>query len=234
MHPISRPLPAIAVVLPMLFALVAVPAAAQELPPEIQMDRYMVQVDREIGGEQYAAVLRTLDRILELQGAHGLELPESFWMKRAEVALGAEEYLEAIASATRYLEVAGREGGLHVAALELLDGAIAQGCAPERMTETLESLRACLAAGRGPERGGRGWEDDAGLGGRAGGSRDQDGAGGCGSGPGGGCGSGEGGCRSGDVAGHGLPGRLRGLPGDGGSSGGEFHDGVAGVGGRAV
>ncbi len=150
MHPISRPLPAIAVVLPMLFALVAVPAAAQELPPEIQMDRYMVQVDREIGGEQYAAVLRTLDRILELQGAHGLELPESFWMKRAEVALGAEEYLEAIASATRYLEVAGREGGLHVAALELLDGAIAQGCAPERMTETLESLRACLAAGADP------------------------------------------------------------------------------------
>ena len=82
--------------LPILFALTGAAASAQELPPEIRMDRYMVQVDRQIGSEQYTAALRTLDRILELRSEHGLALPESFWMKRAEVALGVEDYLEAI------------------------------------------------------------------------------------------------------------------------------------------
>ncbi len=71
--------------LPILFALTGAAASAQELPPEIRMDRYMVQVDRQIGSEQYTAALRTLDRILELRSEHGLALPESFWMKRAEV-----------------------------------------------------------------------------------------------------------------------------------------------------
>ena len=126
------------------------PAAAQELPPEIQVDRFMVQADREIRNEQYVAALRTLDRILALQEAHELELPESFWMKRAEVALGAEDFAEAMASSSRYLEIAGRSGELYTAALELLDQAFEQGCAPERMTETLESLRACLALGADP------------------------------------------------------------------------------------
>jgi len=51
---------------------------------------------------KYEAALRTLDRILKLQEGHDLELPEPFWMKRAEVTVGAEDYLEAIASATRY------------------------------------------------------------------------------------------------------------------------------------
>ena len=135
--------------LPLLFGTPA-PAAAQELPPEIQVDRLMVQADRQIATGQYRAALRTLDRILELQEEHDLELPEPFWMKRAEVASGAEDYLEAMASATRYLELAGREGEHYAAALELLDEAIARGCTPERMTETLESVQACLSAGADP------------------------------------------------------------------------------------
>ena len=128
----------------------AAPISAQELPPEIQVDRLMVQVERQMASEQYGAALRTLDRILALQAEHDLELPEAFWMKRAEAAVGAEDYLEAIESATRYLEAAGREREHYMAALELLDGAVAEGCTPERMTETLESVRACLAAGADP------------------------------------------------------------------------------------
>ena len=133
-----------------LVSISARPADAQELPPDIQVDRLMVQVDRQIAGEQFAAALRTLDRILELQEEHDLELPEPFWMKRADVAVGAGDYLEAIASATRYLQIAGREGEHYVAALELLDTAVARGCTPEGMTETLASVRACLAAGADP------------------------------------------------------------------------------------
>ena len=132
------------------FAVAAGPASAQELPPEIQVDRLMVQVDHQMAAEQYGAALRTLDRILALQAEHDLELPEPFWMGRAEVAMGAENYLEAIASATRYLEAAGREGEHYMAALELHYEAVVQGCTPERMTETVESVRACLAAGADP------------------------------------------------------------------------------------
>lgn len=150
MRPAMRSSRSVALAASMLCALAAAPASAQELPPGIQVDRLMVQVDRQMAGGQYAAALRTLDRILALQAEHDLELPEPFWMKRAEAAVGAKDYLEAIASATRYLEAAGREGEHYMAALELLDGAVAEGCTPERMTETLESVRACLVAGADP------------------------------------------------------------------------------------
>ena len=110
----------------------------------------MVQADRQIRNEQYAAALRTLELILELREAHDLELPESFWMKRGEVAMGAGDYAEAMASVSRYLELVGRAGERYAEALELLDQAVEEGCAPERMTETLESVRACLALGADP------------------------------------------------------------------------------------
>ena len=137
MHPALRTSPIITLTVSILFTLLGMPAAAQELPPEIQMDRYMLQVDRQIGNAQFAAALRTLELIVELQDAHGLELAESFWLKRAEVAMGAGDYADAIASATRYLEIAGRGGEQYTEALELLDQAVERGCLPERMTAAL-------------------------------------------------------------------------------------------------
>ena len=142
-------LDAAALAFPLLLGLAA-PAVAQELPPDIRVDRFMVQADRQIANGQYAAALRTLDRVLELHEEHDVALPDSYWMKRAEGGLGAEDYLEAIASATRYLELAGREGEQYGKALGLLDRAVAEGCMPAGMTETLESVRACLAAGADP------------------------------------------------------------------------------------
>ena len=114
------------------------------------MDRYMVQVDRQVGNNQYAAALRTLDLVLELQETSGLELPESFWMKRAEVAMGAGDPREAITSVSRHLETAGRGADRYDEALELLDRAVEQGCSPERMTESLASVQTCLALGADP------------------------------------------------------------------------------------
>ena len=110
----------------------------------------------------------------------------SHWTTLADAGFGAEDYLEAIASATRYLELAGRDSEQYGAALELLDRAIALGCTPERMTDTLASVRACLAAGAESERGGRGRQDYAGLGGGTGGSCNHGGADGGGRGSGGG------------------------------------------------
>ena len=140
----------VALAVPTLLALFPVPASNQELPPEIQMDRYLVQADRQIRNEQYTAALRTLNLVLEVREAHDLMLPDAFWMKRAGVALGAQDHTEAITSVTRYLEIVGRDGEQYTEALELLDQAVEQWCMPARMTETLERLRACLALGADP------------------------------------------------------------------------------------
>ena len=140
----------VALIVSTLLALFGDPASAQELPPEVHRDRYILQAERQIRNNQHSEALRTLDLILELHDTHGLELPESFWMKRGEVALVVEDYAEAMISMTRYLEIADREGEEYAAALELLDRAVELGCTQEQMTETLESVRNCLALGADP------------------------------------------------------------------------------------
>ena len=134
----------------LLLSIYGPPLQAQELPPEIQVDRYMVQVERQIRNEELAAAFRTLDRVLELYEAHDIVIPPSFWTKRAEVALGSGQYVAALQASARYLELEGRDGEQYNEALELLDRAFAQACTPEAMTETLEALDTCLAQGADP------------------------------------------------------------------------------------
>ena len=97
--------------------------AAAQLPQEIQADRYLVAADRYIETGEYAAAQAALERVLELQATHGVELPEAFWFMHAEVAYQAGAYAEAVESVTRYLMTAGREGTYYRAALALLDRA---------------------------------------------------------------------------------------------------------------
>ena len=223
-------LDAAALAFPLLLGLAA-PAVAQELPPDIQVDRFMVQADRQIANREYMAALRTLDRVLELHEEHDVELPDSYWMKRAEGGLGAEDYLEAIASATRYLELAGREGEQYGEALGLLDRAVAEGCMPAGMTETLESVSACLAAGADPN--GVGEDGRTALDWAA--ARENPAITAAliaaGADPAVAVDMARGGWASGD--GDGLQ-RLCDMSGDGGGARGQLHDGVAGIGGGAV
>ena len=114
--------------------------SAADLPPEIQADRLLLQAEREIGQESFVEASATLDRILDLQAEHGLEVPAAFWFKHAHVAhqaglqaeagksanrhsAAAELHAKAAESATRYLATAGRGGGHYLEALELLDAA---------------------------------------------------------------------------------------------------------------
>ncbi len=90
--------------------LVGVEGAAQ-LPPEIQADRYLVEAERHIGTGDHAAAKSALDRILALQAAHDLALPEAFWFQYAQVAYQAGRYGAAVEAATRYLTTAGRACG---------------------------------------------------------------------------------------------------------------------------
>ena len=109
-------------VLMLTVVLIGVEAPAQ-LPPDIQADRYLIEAERHIGNRDYAAAKAALDRILALQAAHDLALPEAFWFKHAQVSQQAGDYAEAVESATRYLTTAGREGAHYREALELLDRA---------------------------------------------------------------------------------------------------------------
>ena len=97
--------------------------AGQELPPEIQVDLYMVRADRQIQNGEYGAALESLDVVLALQASNGMETPPELWFRHARVALDAGHPQTAIASATRYLQEAGRQGEHYSTALVVLDEA---------------------------------------------------------------------------------------------------------------
>ena len=99
------------------------PGEAQELPPDIQADRLLVQAERHVGNGDFAAAMAALDNILGLQAEHDLELPSDFFFRRAHVAMEGGLFDQARASALRYLEATGREGEDYAAALEVLDEA---------------------------------------------------------------------------------------------------------------
>ena len=126
--------------------------SSRVLRPEIKLERLMVKANRQIRAERYETALSTLDRILELKKTHGVELPEAIWMQQAEAAMKAGVYAEAKAAAARYAEIVPRGGQQASVALELLDRTVAAACTPERMTETLESVKSCLALGADPNR----------------------------------------------------------------------------------
>jgi formylglycine-generating enzyme required for sulfatase activity len=98
---------------------------AAQLPPDMEADRYLVEAERHIETGDQAAAQAALDRILALQAAHDLALPEAFWFQYAQVASQAGLYGAAVEAATRYLTTVEREGAHYRAALELLDQAAA-------------------------------------------------------------------------------------------------------------
>ena len=100
-----------------------VAAAGQDLPPEIQIDLYLVRADRYIQARQWTAALEALDVVFALQAANDLETPAALWFQHARAAMEAGYPQTAVASATRYLVEAGQQGEHYTAALTLLDEA---------------------------------------------------------------------------------------------------------------
>ena len=101
-------------------------AASQQLPPDVQIDLYLVRADRHIENQNWAAALEALDIVVLLQADQGIETPTELWFTHATAALEAGYPQTAIASATTYLQEAGREGENYGAALALLDEAISR------------------------------------------------------------------------------------------------------------
>ena len=106
-----------------LWLLLSGGVAAVQLPPEIQADRYLLDAERAIQEQDFESAKTAMDRILELQTQHDLELPEEFPFRYAEVLARLELYDEAVELVTQYLMLTGRDGEHYRAALELLSDA---------------------------------------------------------------------------------------------------------------
>ena len=97
-----------------------VTAAAAQLPPDVMVDKYLLQARMLSEEKDHAGALEAMDRVVSLQKKHDLTLPEEFSFQYAQTALGASSVEAAIESANRYLTAAGREGKYYREALELL------------------------------------------------------------------------------------------------------------------
>ena len=64
-----------------------VTVGAAQLPPEIMVDRYLLQAEQLMAGKDHKAALETMGQITALQKEHDLTLPEEFHFKYAQVAL---------------------------------------------------------------------------------------------------------------------------------------------------
>ena len=96
---------------------------AFELPPEIQVDRYLLQAEQAVREGDAAGVRAAMERLEALGREHGLEpTPEDhFRYAQAWAAAGeAERVMEAV---VRYLRLEGREAEHYIEALELLNRA---------------------------------------------------------------------------------------------------------------
>ena len=105
-----------------LAALLAPVSNGEGLPPEILVDRPLVQAEREIkDGEHWSAVF-TFERILAVCEEHELAIPAEFWFRHAGVLHSAGLHERAIEASTRCVKEAGRGGEHYQAALEAGSG----------------------------------------------------------------------------------------------------------------
>lgn len=94
--------------------------AAAQLPPDVLVDKFLLQAITLSEENDHKGALKAMDRIVALQKEHRLTLPEDFPLRYAQTALAARSVQAAIESVNRYLSAAGREGKYYREALELL------------------------------------------------------------------------------------------------------------------
>lgn len=106
-----------------LMGIVSVSIVSAQLPPEIQVDRLLVQAERETEEGTHWFAADTLEQALQMYQEHGLEIPTAFWIRYAQAMQAAGLHEAAVEASTRYLLEAGREGEHYQTALRLLDEA---------------------------------------------------------------------------------------------------------------
>lgn len=96
-------------------------AAIAQLPPDMQVDRFLVQVERLVEEKDHESARDVLYKIVALQEEHDLTLPGEFHFRYAQVALSTGSLNVAKDSVEKYLTEVGREGEFYREVLVLLD-----------------------------------------------------------------------------------------------------------------
>ena len=91
-----------------------------QLPPEILVDRYQVEVEQLIAKKDHKAALELMNKINALRQEHNFTVPDVFHYQYAEVALSVGSFRAAIDSVNKYLGAVGKDGEFYRKALELL------------------------------------------------------------------------------------------------------------------
>ena len=94
--------------------------SATQLPPDVLVDKYLLQAKLLSEEKNYKGALEAMDRIVSLQKEHRLTLSADFPFHYAQTALAAGSVQAGIDSVNRYLSAAAREGKYYREALELL------------------------------------------------------------------------------------------------------------------
>ena len=95
--------------------------AAAQLPPDILADSYLLRAEQAVRDGDLTRARTEINKILDLQKEHALDLPDEFHFRYAKAAAAADLPERAFESVVTYLSVAGREGQHYIEALKLMN-----------------------------------------------------------------------------------------------------------------
>ena len=104
--------------IPALLCLFAV--ASAQLPPEIMVDKYLIEVEQLLEKKDYAGAFKVMEKIIALQKEHSLISTDMFYFKYAQIALKTGSIQTALDAVKKYLATEGQEGEFYKEALALL------------------------------------------------------------------------------------------------------------------
>ena len=94
-------------------------ACTQLPPPEVMVDKYLVQAEQLFEKQDYMAALNIVEKIMVLQKKHSLTLPHEFYFQYAQIAFSTGSTHAAFDAVSKYLS-AEQEGEFYENALVLL------------------------------------------------------------------------------------------------------------------
>ena len=93
--------------------------ASAQLPPEIMVDKYLLQAEQLLEKKDYAEAFKMMEKVIVLQKEHSLTLSDEFHFHYAQVAFSTGSMQTALDAVSKYLS-AGKEAESYKEALALL------------------------------------------------------------------------------------------------------------------
>ena len=100
--------------------------AAAQLPPEIELDRFLLQAEQAVQKQDLVTAQTAMERIVALQEEHGLEPSAEDHFRYAKVWQAAGDSRRAQEAVTKYLQLLGKEAPNYLDALRLMNEAEAE------------------------------------------------------------------------------------------------------------